>query len=71
MKERLRVGDLVLYGSSLQWSELGVFLGTETVTDHCSDDTYNVFWNVAVRRVSQTSPWRDLLRRVPLPEDDR
>lgn len=71
MKERLRVGDLVLYGSSLQWSELGVFLGTKTVTDdYCSDDTYNVFWNAVVRRESQTSPWRDLLKRVPLPEDD-
>jgi hypothetical protein len=62
----------MLYGMSLKRSELGVFLGTKTITDdYRRDDTYNVFWNVVVRWESQTYPWRDFLKRVPLPEDNQ
>lgn len=58
----------MLYGPSPSQSELGVFLGTMTISNgYGHTDTYNTFWNAVVVGKSTTYPPRDLLRRVEIP----
>jgi hypothetical protein len=66
MKEPFRVGDLVFYLGK-EPIELGVFVGY----DARSDTKYSLFWNAARGAQTKTITFFSLLKRVPLPEDDR